>query len=179
MTDTIAWVAAEILPHEADVRQWLRRSSFHLVDEDDVVQEAYARIAGMSDVAHVGSPRAYFFTVVRNIAFELTRRARAGPISPVEDFDALVIVDDGPDPEQAAGDRQEFRRIAALIQGLPEKHRQVFIMRRIEGLSQKEIARRLGVPESTIEKRAAKGLRLLLEAMGAGASNAVRARRGE
>lgn len=162
MQDPFVWIANEIVPHEPDVRRWLRRSSLRTVDADDVVQEAYARIAAAAPGASVREPRAYFFTVVRNVALEQMRRARVTPIAAVADLQSSFIVDDRAGPEQIAADRDELRRVFDMIQRLPDKLRQVLLMRRVEGLPQKEIARRLGVPESTIEKRSAKALRLLL-----------------
>lgn len=179
MRDRIAWIGAEIVPHEPDVRGWLRRSSLSVVDEDDVIQEAYARLAGGVSIENVREPRAYFFTVVRNVVLEHMRRARVTPITVVADFSDSIIVDDGPDPERIAVHRDELRRVITMIQSLPEKPRQVLWMRRVEGLSQKEIARRLGVPESTVEKRASKALRLLLQRLGDADEKVATARPGK
>lgn len=165
MPDRIAWIAASITPHESDVRRWLRHSSLSVVDEDDVIQEAYARFSALACVDAIREPRAYFFTVARSIVLEHMRRARLTPMTVVADIGETFIVDEEPDPERVAADRDELRHVVKMIQSLPEKPRQVLWMRRIEGLSQKEIARRLGVPESTIEKRAATALRLLLAAL--------------
>lgn len=162
MQESLVWIARELVPHEPDVRQWLRRSSLRGGDLDDVIQEAYARLAATPNLSTVREPRAYFFTVVRNLALEHMRRARVTPIAIVADLQSSLIVDDGADPEQITADRDELRKVFTMIQRLPEKLRQVLVMRRVEGLPQKEIARRLGVPESTIEKRSAKALRLLL-----------------
>lgn len=163
-----------ILPHEADVRAWLRRSSFHDVDPDDVIQEAYARFSRTPEPARIESPRAYFFTTVRNIALEQLRRARTSPLIPVEDFDALIVVDDRPGPERIAADRETLRQVADLMDRLPDKIRQVLLMRRIEGLSQKAVAQKLGLPESTVEKRTAKGLKMLAHALERRENNVVR-----
>jgi RNA polymerase sigma-70 factor (ECF subfamily) len=174
--DRIAWIGAEIVPHERDVRSWLRRSSLRVLDEDDVIQEAYARVAAAPSVQQIREPRAYFFTAVRNIVLEHLRRAKVTPIAVVADFQEAFVVDDSPDPEKIAVDRDELRRVIDMIEALPEKLRQVLWLRRVEGLSQREIARRLGVPESTVEKRAAKALRLLLSELSAAeAASAARA----
>jgi RNA polymerase sigma-70 factor (ECF subfamily) len=174
--DRIAWIGAEIVPHERDVRSWLRRSSLRALDEDDVIQEAYARVAATPSVQQIREPRAYFFTAVRNIVLEHLRRAKVTPIAVVADFQEAFVVDDSPDPEKIAVDRDELRRVIDMIEALPEKLRQVLWLRRVEGLSQREIARRLGVPESTVEKRAAKALRLLLSELSAAeAASAARA----
>ncbi len=70
----IAWIAAEVLPHESDIRKWIRRFGANGLDEDDVVQEAYCRLASLADTQQVRSARAYFFTTIRNIILEQLRR---------------------------------------------------------------------------------------------------------
>ncbi len=67
-----------------------------------------------------------------------------------------------PDRHAAAG--QELRRIATLVAGLPAKCRQAFLLRKVEGLSQREVAQRMGISENTVEKHVGKGLRLLMDA---------------
>src|SRR3546814_10389750 len=62
----MAWVGKEILPHEADVRAWLRRT-LDPEDLEDVIQETYCQIAALKDVGHIRSGRAYFFTAARSI----------------------------------------------------------------------------------------------------------------
>lgn len=165
MADNITWIRVNLLRFEGDVRKWVRRSCPRGTEEDDVIQEAYARIAAAPDLGHVRNPRAYFLTVVRHIALEQLRRAKIAPIMLVEDFGASDIIDESASPDRIVAGRQELRRIAAIVEAFPEKVREIFQLRRIQGLPQKEIARRLCVPESTVEKRAAKGLAMLLAAL--------------
>lgn len=162
--DAVAWIAGNILPHEADVRAWLRRSSYRFDDEDDLIQEAYSRIAA-ADCSGVASGRAYFFVVVRNLVLEQMRRARIVRIDAVAEVAELNIVDDGPSPEAAASGRQELAIVSRLIDGLPDRCRQIFTMRKVQGLSQSEIARTLRISENIVEKEAGKGLRLILQAL--------------
>lgn len=163
----IAWVGTQILPHEADVRAWLRRARVHEADVDDILQESYCRMAALSSIDHIASPRAYFFTVAKNIAFMRLRRARVVRIDAVEEIDRLDVISEAPSPEQFAVGRAELARLYRLILGLPERCRQVFVMRRVQNLPQKEIARRLGLAETTVENEAAKGLRLIMSAIAA------------
>lgn len=165
MSDIIRWIGQNILPHEADVRAWIRRSRFDGLEADDIVQEAYARMSRACDPSRIDSPRAYFFTVARNVALEHLRRRRCSPLIPVEDFPASFIVDDNPGPDRVAEGRERLRRVVDLMEALPEKVREVLVMRRVEGLSQKAVAQKLGVPESTVEKRTARGLKMLARAL--------------
>jgi len=163
--EIVAFVGGQILPHEADVRAWLRRSGSSAADIDDVVQETYCRLAGLDSVAHITSGRAYFFRTARNIAIEKIRRARIVRIDCVTEIDALNVVDDEPSPERVVAGRRELGRVQQLIEGLPERCRQIFTLRRIHGLSQKETALRLGVTENVVEMQSARGLRLILRAL--------------
>jgi RNA polymerase sigma-70 factor (ECF subfamily) len=161
------WVGSEVLPHEADVRAWLRRS-LDPEDLEDVVQEAYCRISSLDSIDHIRSGRAYLFTTARTVVLERLRRARIVSIETVTEIDALDIVYDAPSPERIAGGRRELARVRRLIAALPERCRRIFELRKIEGMPQRDVAEELGVPEYTVENDVARGLRLILRAIAEG-----------
>lgn len=163
--DVVAWVGGQVLPHEADVRAWLRGLSVSDHQIDDVVQEAYCRIAGLASIAHIVSGRAYLFSTARNILLEQIRRSRIVRIEAMTEIDRLETDDDQPSPERIAGGRRELARVRALIEALPDRCRQIFELRRVHGLSQRETARRLGVTENVVEAQTARGLKLVLKAL--------------
>jgi RNA polymerase sigma factor (sigma-70 family) len=169
--EIIAWVGSHVLPHEGDVRRWLARFVLDPADIDDVIQESYCRIAALETVAHIDSGRAYLFRTARNITLEHIRRARIVRIDSVTDIELLRIVDDGPSPERVVAGGKQLQRVQHLIEGLPPRCRDIFILRRIHGVPQKEIARRLGISENTVEMHARRGLKMILKALeGEGAS---------
>jgi RNA polymerase sigma-70 factor (ECF subfamily) len=157
------WVGRCILPHEAALRRWLRGAVASANDVDDVVQEAYCRIASLESASHIHNPQAYLFQVARNVLVEQVRRSRIVRIDLIAELDALNIADDRPSPEESTLARRELGRLKALIDALPEKCRRVFVLRKIDGISQREIATRLGITENTVEAHAANGLRLILK----------------
>lgn len=163
--EIVAFVGGQILPHEADVRVWLRRSGSSDADIDDLIQETYCRLAALDSVSHIANGRAYFFRTARNIAIEKIRRARIVRIDCVTEIDALNVVDDEPSPERVVASRRELGRVRQMIEGLPERCRQIFVLRRIHGLSQRETAQRLKVTENVVEMQSARGLRLILRAL--------------
>lgn len=136
---TMAWVGSEILPHEADVRAWLRRM-LDPPDIEDVIQEAYCRISGLGDLDHIRSGRAYLFTTAKMLVLERIRRSRVVSIETITEIDALNIIGDEPSPERIAAGRRELARVRRLIEGLPDRCRRVFELHKIEGLSQREVA---------------------------------------
>lgn len=170
----MAWVGSEILPHEADVRAWLRRT-LDPDDLEDVIQEAYCQISGLEDVGHIGNGRAYFFVTARSIVLMRLRRARVVRIETVTEIDNLSIVGDEPSPERVAVGRLELLRVRGLIARLPDRCRRIFELRKIEGLSQREVARKIGVSEHIVENDVGKGLKLILKALAEGERNAEQA----
>jgi RNA polymerase sigma factor (sigma-70 family) len=163
--DIIEWVGSHVLPHEAAVRAWLKRWTGRNQDIDDVIQEAYCRLAAMDDVTHVGNGRAYLFQTTRNIVLEQARRSKIVRIDNVADMGSLSIVDDAPPMDRVASGIRELQRVEELIQQLPPKCRRVFVLRRIHGVSQRDIGRMFGISQAAVEKQAARGLKLILSAL--------------
>jgi RNA polymerase sigma factor (sigma-70 family) len=166
----LAWVAAEVLPHESSVRGWLIRAfgAGAGMDVDDVIQEAYCRLSMLTDIGHIASSRAYFFQTARNIVLEQMRRARIVRLEAMTELQHASIIDDEPSPERIAGGRRELARVMDLIASLPDRCRTVIELRKIHGLSQREIARRLGVSENVVENDSVRGLRMILKALAEG-----------
>lgn len=162
-----AWVGKEILPHESAVRSWLRRSLGP--DElEDVIQQSYAQIASLSDVSHIRSGRAYFFATARSIVLMRLRRARIVRIDTMAELGNYDAVGEDPSPERVAAGRSELERVRKLIEKLPERCRQIIQMRKVEGLSQREVAQKLGVTEHIVENDVAKGLKFILQSIAEG-----------
>jgi len=154
-----------VLPHEADVRAWLASSGLPLFDVDDIIQQAYCVLSGLTDVSHIENGRAYFFATVRSLRLQRYRRERIVPIHVVADMDAPFLADEAPSPEEAAGSRRRLGQVLSALDDLPKNYREVISLRRIDGLTQKETAARLGVSEKFVENNLARGLKALLKAI--------------
>jgi RNA polymerase sigma factor (sigma-70 family) len=116
----------------------------------DVLQETYLRLEGLKDIGPVRSPKAYLFRIALNIAND-RRRAESRRLT-VDEVDRLLdIPDDRPDAARVSEDRSEVNLLRRAIAELPERRRRVLIFSRIEGLPNREIAKRLGVTVRTIE----------------------------
>lgn len=160
-----AWVAAQVMPHEPVVRRWLARSKVAPPEIDDLVQYAYCRFAELPSVEAITDPAAYFFEVVRRAQLNNMRRARVVSMETVAEIDALNIYAEDPSPERVVAARRELGEVLRLIERLPDRCRRVFEMRKIQGLSQREIASSLGIPETVVENEVVKGLRLISRAL--------------
>jgi RNA polymerase sigma factor (sigma-70 family) len=176
--ERIRWFAREVLPHEPDVRRWLARHIRALpnCDFDEIVQEAYARLWATSPERIVNA-RAYFFVTARHVVGEILRRARVVSIETMADVDTLNVPDGDGGPERRLSGREELEQMRRALAKLSPKCRMAFELRKFEGLSQRQIAERMGISESTVEKHLIKGLRGVMNEMksaGAESTPAVR-----
>lgn len=168
------WLAQHICPHEPALRRWISRRSSSLLDIDDLVQETYAKLAILPATDHIANPRSYFFRTAMNILINEVRRSQVVPIESMTDLDQMELEVLAISPESAIEARQELRMVAEAIALLPEKCREVFILRKVHGLSQREIAEKMGISENTVEKQIGKGIRHLKDIFGRGGKDASR-----
>jgi len=160
-----SWLAQHILPLEPSLRAWLARRRVVGLEVDDVVQEAYARLAALDSVEAVRNPHAYFLQTAHSIICTHLRRSQVVSIRAVEDTELSRFECQEASPERRAADRDELHRIGQIVASFPKQVATVFMLRRIEGLSQRDTALRMNVSESTVEKHMAKGIRLFMNAI--------------
>lgn len=162
------WLARYVLPHEPSLRAWLSRRPVAGLEVDDIVQETYARLSNASTVDGVLDPRSYMFRAAHSVIVTHIRRSRVVPMHSMAQFESEAFVDDEPGPEETLLARDELSRLGRAVAELPPRMREVFILRRIEGLSQRRVAERLGVSESTVEKQMASSFLRLAALFGRG-----------
>ncbi|WP_427789068.1 RNA polymerase sigma factor [Brevundimonas diminuta] len=160
------WFDQHILPHEDGLRAWCRRRRLGPEDIDDIIQEAYTILASRDRLDDLAHPSAYLYRIVHSLVIRDARRARIVPFEPIDKMERLDAARDPFSPERIAIGREDMRRMAAAIQTMPARVRDAFVMRRVEGYSQREIAKRMAITESTVEKHIAKGLALLIQRLG-------------
>lgn len=165
--DRARWLAQHILPHERAIRLWLVRRT-HDLDIDDIVQEMYARLASLDDVETIRNPRQYAVQTAISIALNLARHARVVPMLPLGNFEEFGLVSPDPSPERAVNSQEELRELEHALRELPGLCRTAFLLRRVEGLSQREVAEKLGISVKTVEKYMAKSVRFLMQTYGRG-----------
>ena len=158
-----AWLGRHVIPHEPALRNWLRRRAVEGLDVDDIVQEVYTRLVALPSVDHVENPKTYAFQAASSVMINHIRRLKVVSIESVAGFEHLDVADEGASPERVVADRDELRRLERTLAALPSRVAEVFRLRRIEGLSQREVAERLGLAESTVEKHIARGAVLMAD----------------
>lgn len=156
-------VVHAFLDNVGSLRHFLRRFLESSEDVEDLLQETFVRSFEAEHSTDIATPRAFLFRTARNLALnELTRRTRQKTVA-VADIDSLTVLvaereqhSDGPSARAVIEER--LARASAAVDRLSPRVREVFLLRHVEGLKQREIAERLGIAESTVEKHIASGL---------------------
>jgi RNA polymerase sigma-70 factor (ECF subfamily) len=161
------WFVNQILIHETALLRYLHRHWSHPDEVPDLRQELYARVYEAAAKVLPTQPKAFLFTSARHLMTDRLRRNKVVSIEPMGDFDPSHVLIEEVSPERWCGGRQSLRRLATAFDQLPDRCREVVWLRRVEELPQKEVAKRLGISEKTVEKHIAKGMRLLADALSA------------
>ena len=157
-TEEARWFREEIRPHERELRAYLRGRFPSLPDVDDLVQETYARLLRARMAGNATLTRAYLFVVARNVALDLVRREKAVAVERLGEIERLSVVEERPDAAETLSHEQELELLDAAMRALPPRCREILTLRRIDGLSHREIARRLDIAEGTVNAQLAIGL---------------------
>ncbi len=148
------------------LRRYLARMLGDASEAQDIAHDAYLRVFPVEQKQAVRKPEALLYTTARRLALNRIRRRH---IAPFAHDTALPDAASSPAPGvvQQVIARQELRQLEAAIAQLPPGCRAVLLLRKIELLSHQEIADRLGIAISTVEKQHARALRLLRASLAA------------
>jgi RNA polymerase sigma-70 factor (ECF subfamily) len=138
-------------------------------DIEDIVQETYLRIYRAAQRRPIYHPRSFMLRAARNLALNHVGRADAlnhlaieelnvevDPTAPSMEAEYQAAMSES--PEALVQAEEEFLIFCRAIRELPLQCRRAFLLRKVYGFSQREVARQLGISESTVEKHIAKGL---------------------
>lgn len=155
------WFATELQPHEPMLRAWLRSNFPAGTDLDDIIQEAFIRVLRARTETGVRSPKALLFATARNLMLMQFRHRKVANEEALTDFELAGIMEDGPDVAEAVARSQEIELLTLAIQSLPPRCRQILTLRKIYGMSQREVAAELNIAEHTVESQGTIALRKL------------------
>ena len=133
------------------VRRFFSRRLRDGADVEDLTQEVFARLLKRAELGEIANIEGYLFHTAANLLRERARKAarRPGDTAHTDEIDAAV---EEFSPERILLGREAYARMVEALQELPERARTIFVLNRFEELSATEIARRLGVSVSTVEK---------------------------
>jgi RNA polymerase sigma-70 factor (ECF subfamily) len=153
------WFADEIHPHDSQLKAYLRGAFPAMRDVDDVVQESYFRIWKARMEQPITSAKAFLFQVARRLALDFTRREKISPIDRVSDLSNLAVIDNEPGVVEIVSRKEKVKLLADAIETLPGRCREIFMLRRLKCIPQREVAAQLGLSERTVEVQVLRGLR--------------------
>jgi RNA polymerase sigma factor (sigma-70 family) len=160
--DRESWFIHDVLPHEGFLRRYLSRFFADDSDIDDALQDTYARVIVLSDQARasIRSLPPFLLVTARNVALDRLRRQRIVSLETLTELDGLSVIDESPAAWEEINSHQELALLRRALESLPERCRRVLTLRKVYGLSQKDIAAKLAITENTVEAQVANGMRL-------------------
>ena len=170
-----SWFVQEVLPLEPMLTGFLRR---HCREADDIVdlrQDVYVRVYEAAEAGLPAMPKAFVFAVARNLLIDRARHQQVTAIVALAPSGELPDHIDELHPERLAIGRQAVAHLEQAFARLPARCREVVNLRKFAGLSQRDVAARMGISEGTVEKQIAKGMRFLAAALGDDGGNAAMA----
>jgi RNA polymerase sigma-70 factor (ECF subfamily) len=143
----------DVLPHldaAYNLARWLTRNE---QDAQDVVQEAYIRAFRFFGGFRGGNARAWLLRIVRNTCYTWLQQNRQP--QPMVEFDEKLFGPDPctPNPEEALLRNDSRNLLRKALETLPQRFREVLILRELEGMSYKEISEVTGIPPGTVMSR--------------------------
>ena len=155
--DQTVWFAESVQPHEPALRAFLSRRFSSLPDHDDLVQETYARLLRVSDPQRLGHVKAFLFTTARNVAIDHVRRTRRTPVDRMRDTTEFSLLEPEPGAADVLDLAQRHEAMLTALETLPERCREVMLLRYVDGFSAREIAVHLGLAAATVRVHLMKG----------------------
>lgn len=154
---SLSGVTIAFVENSKFIKRYLTRFLSSQQDIEDVAQEAYLRAYSAEKRGDINHPKAFLFRIAKNVALtELTRKSRQitdylDESSPAPLAEAGASADDELEASQSLG------LYCEAVAALPERCRQVFLLRKVHGLKHREIAERLSLSVSAVEKHLRRG----------------------
>ncbi len=160
LTSPMSGLLASFQEHYDDLLQFLTRRMSDRQRAADVAQETYLKLVNIDEQAvPVLHARSFIFRVAGNLAIDALRREQRIAASHDDSDGACEVACPAPAPEAALLARERLQILDQALLQLPDNARQALLLNRVEGLTQKQVAQRLGVSESMVAKYIGQALR--------------------
>jgi RNA polymerase sigma-70 factor (ECF subfamily) len=153
------------LAYRRELQAYLTKKVHDADTAADLTQETFLRYAQrrQGDGAAVVHDRAYLYRTANNLAIDHVRQRARQRTDTFTNDDLAQMPEDRASLEDAADARRSLDRLRAAVAELPEGTRQVFVLNRIQQLSYREVADRLAISESSVQKHLARALRHVMQ----------------
>jgi RNA polymerase sigma factor (sigma-70 family) len=133
------------------VVRFLKRRSPTAEDAADLAHDTFVRLSAV-DIRQIREPESFLLTAALNLLRDRARSAKAQHVAMTVSVEDAQLVCPAPRPEQVLDGEQRLRSLEAALGELSPKCRAVFVLFHFDGVSQKEIADRLRISVSMVEK---------------------------
>lgn len=144
--------------HRSALYCYFLRHTRQRSDAEDLVQDVFVRVSRMDGVAEIRDGEAFLFETAANLCKDWARRKRTHSIQVDPTAEFFQISDREPDPERVLQAKVELRDVVKALDGLGEKTRRIFLLRRLEQVKCQEIATLFGISVKAVERHIAKAL---------------------
>lgn len=151
---------------EPGLRRYMGRQLGDADAAEDAVQETFLRMLRYRQHSDVGEVRALLFRVAASVVADHRRQARTKQADRHCSIENTEVASPEAQPDRVLSDRQNLDCVKEAIRHLPPRCRQVFLLHRFDGMSYRDIARRFGVSERTVENQIAHALAVCRRALG-------------
>src|SRR5262245_38475637 len=135
-------------------------------DAADVAQEAYIRLIQYEGSRKIASPSSMLFRIAINVANDMGRAEQARHVTDQVSLDGVELASDRPAPERELAAEQELARLYEVIDALPPKCRNVFLLSRVRRMTYPQIAEHCGISVKMVEKHISHALAICMKNVG-------------
>lgn len=160
-----AWFTEVVLPMEAQLLSFFGARWKNAHEIKDMLHDVYER--ALTGARH-GIPqngRAYVFAIARNLIISRAKRNKIVSFDFISDLEQQIDEHDFLTPERHATAREELRKLIEAMDLLPPRCREMVRLRKVEGLTTREVADKLSVSTAAVERQLTFGMRALADAM--------------
>lgn len=154
-------ILAQFNTSQLSLRNFISRYVISSHDIEDVTQETFLRAYKAEKEKEIEHPKAFLFRIAKNLVLSEFSRKANKVTDYIEDYENTDDILNGENLESNVMAQQKLGIYCEAVASLPKQCRKVVIMKKVYGMQNKEIARRLELSVSTVEKHLTKGIRQL------------------
>ena len=144
--------------HAPALHRYLLRKECPPSLASDLVQDTFLRVAQLDNLERILCAPSYLFRIAHNLMIDHYRRYGEKRFDQDASAYFATLVDEASGPEELAFDALALEQLDSLLERMPERTRDVFLLCRVEGMTHKETARYLRISTSSVQKHMAMAL---------------------